>query len=414
MRATDFVLRVRDEYDGWLIVGVMFLALALTIGTSSYAFGLFVEPLERTFGWQRTEISASLSFMAVGAISTPFLGRLMDRYGARPVMTVSLSIFGLSFLLRPLMSELWHWYALSLMQFISFSGAGVLPAGRLVGIWFKSRRGRVMGLTMMGNNFGGLTMPLVIGIALAAASWEAAFVVVAAIAFTIALLALILVHERPAYDRAGAGGSSATQRSTDAVLSGWTARDALRTREFYALTLAMMLGSFTYSSVLPHVSAHLAVEGMTAGGVIVALALLGAFGMMGKIGFGYLAERFTSRRAMMLSLGGQVLFITLMTSYPSPPLVWASVPMFGLCMGAYGVLATLIVQESFGLKHFGSITGLVNIPTILPSTVGPLMAGASFDIRGSYGPAFVATAVLFAIGIALLTQVRRPLIWEQV
>ena len=61
MRAGDLVLRARAGYDGWIIIGVVFLAAGLTIGTSNYAFGLFIEPLENSFGWRRTAISASLS-----------------------------------------------------------------------------------------------------------------------------------------------------------------------------------------------------------------------------------------------------------------------------------------------------------------------------------------------------------------
>ena len=47
--------------------------------------------------------------------------------GARPVLVISLAVFGLSFCLRPLMTELWHWYALSFMQFATFSGLRCCP-----------------------------------------------------------------------------------------------------------------------------------------------------------------------------------------------------------------------------------------------------------------------------------------------
>ena len=158
------VLRVRRrEYDGLLIVGIVFLSSALSIGASNYAFGFYVEPLEETFGWSRTAISASLSFGAIGSLTAPLLGRFMDNYGARPLLAGSLALFGLSFVLRPLMTELWHFYALSFLQFFMFSGMNMLPAGRLVGLWFPKSKGRAMGFAMMGNNFGGLTVPVLTG-----------------------------------------------------------------------------------------------------------------------------------------------------------------------------------------------------------------------------------------------------------
>ena len=142
-------------------------------GVSQYAFGLFIVPIEETFGWTRTEISASLSFAAVGGLSAPLPGRAMDWFGARLVLVISLVVLGLSFCLRPLMTELWHWYALSFMQFITFSGMAVLPAGRLVAAWFPHIRGRMTGIAATGNNVGGLVMP-VFGIAGASPSLNVA------------------------------------------------------------------------------------------------------------------------------------------------------------------------------------------------------------------------------------------------
>ena len=137
--------RLLDENRRWLVLGTLFLAAGVNVGSSNYAFGLFVEPLETTFGWSRTAISASLSFVAVGSLASPIIGRLMDRHGARPVLFISLTLMGISFLVRPAMTELWHWYGLSFLQFIGISGITALPAGRLIAIWFPSSQGRIMG-----------------------------------------------------------------------------------------------------------------------------------------------------------------------------------------------------------------------------------------------------------------------------
>ena len=107
-------VRMPRIYRGWWVVSVPFLAAALGTGAGQYGFGIFIEPLEETFGWNRSQISASLSFTAVGSLLAPLMGRTIDRYGTRPVMAISLVMVAASFLIRPMMTELWHWYALSL------------------------------------------------------------------------------------------------------------------------------------------------------------------------------------------------------------------------------------------------------------------------------------------------------------
>ena len=387
MPAGDLVLRARRRYDGYLIVAVTFMAAAFSIGGSNYAFGLFIEPLEEAFGWNRTAIQASLSFMAVGSLAAPYLGRLTDLYGARLVMVVSLLVMALSFFLRPLMTELWHWYVLSFLQFICFAGVTFLPSGRLVAIWFPRSQGRYLGIMASGNNFGGATMPPITWFVISMASWQAAFLVYGSVAIVIAILVTMFVHERPPFAAEGLGEDGSGSENSNVSLTGSTVKEALHTTRFYAMTLAIVMGAFTYGGVLPWISAHLANEGMSAEAVPRAIALLAVFGIMGKLSFGYLSEHITARRAMMLSLGGQTVFILLLAGYASTAFVWIGVPMYGLCMGAWGALVSLIVLENFGARSFGSISGLVNLASAI---------------------SFVAMTVLFIIGIISIFTARQP------
>ena len=200
--------RLLDENRRWLVLGTLFLAAGVNVGSSNYAFGLFVEPLEEAFGWSRTAISASLSFTAVGSLASPIVGRLMDRHGARPVLVISLLLMGISFLVRPAMTELWHWYGLSFLQFIGISGITALPAGRLIAIWFPSSQGRIMGITVTGINFGGITIPFIVNVTLGASGWQAAYVIMGLIAVALAALALLFIREYPLDAGDGSSGPS--------------------------------------------------------------------------------------------------------------------------------------------------------------------------------------------------------------
>ena len=394
---------------GALIISVVFSSTAIAVGVSQYAFGLFIVPMEEAFGWTRTEISASLSFAAVGGLSAPLLGRAMDRFGARPILVISLGVFGLSFCLRPLMTELWHWYALSFMQFVTFSGMTVLPAGRLVAAWFPRIRGRMTGIAATGNNVGGLVMPVFIAALLAAMPWSEAYLVLGVASFVIAGAAALVIRDTPPAVGARvrrplvAGGRAAP---SVLALHDQELRETVRTHTFYAVLAAITLGTFTYSAILPHVLAHLVNKGMANASALSALGTLAAAGVCGKLMFGWMSERYGARRLMMANLVGQAAFTALLAVAGGSGVLVVAAPLFGLFMGGFGALYILVVQESFGMRHYGSVMGLMNLGTVVSFGLGPLIAGASYDISGGYGAAFLIVCGLFVAGAVSLIFAR--------
>ena len=394
---------------GALIIVVVFSSTAIAVGVSQYAFGLFIVPIEETFGWTRTQISASLSFAAVGGLSAPLLGRAMDRFGARPIIVLSLTVFGASFCLRPLMTELWHWYALSFLQFATFSGLTVLPAGRLVAAWFPHIRGRMTGVAATGNNVGGLVMPVFIAALLAAMPWNDASMVIGIMSFAIAGLAILVVREAPPAagiesHRTGAAAGGAIR--SVAALPDLDLRETVRTRTFYAVLAMITLGTFTYSTILPHALVHMVNKGMTNAAALSALGTLATAGVCGKLLFGWLSERFTARRMMISNLVGQAAFTALLAGAAHTGVVAIAAPLYGLFMGGFGALYILVVQESFGMRHYGSVMGLMNLGTVVSFGLGPLIAGVSYDVSGGYGAAFLIVCGLFVAGAVSLAFAR--------
>ena len=387
-----------------------FLAAAVGTGAGQYGFGIFIEPLEETFGWTRAQISASLSFTAVGSLIAPLLGRVMDKYGAKQVMAVSLALTAVGFLLRPFMGELWHFYALSLLQYGGYTGASMLPAGKLVGLWFHRTRGRVMGITAMGNNFGGLVVPPMLGGILTLASWQGAYIALGIISALMVIYALVAVKDFPSASELGDQlDSPPDDGRASPLLSGASVSEALRSKAFYAITLAIVMGTFTYSAILPQIITHLVDQGVSLAIATTALSVFAIMGMVGKFIMGYLAERITARYTLMINLLGQAAFLTMMIWAGSPLIMWISVPLFGYFNGAFGALFQLVVQDAFGIRNYGSIMGIINMSSMISFGIGPLMAGLSYDITGSYEFVFASVAIMFAVGALALTQARTSL-----
>ncbi|NKC11339.1 MAG: MFS transporter [Gammaproteobacteria bacterium] len=377
---------------GIIIVALVFSATAICTGTGQYAFGYFIEPLAMDYGWNRTAISASLSFAAVTGLAAPLLGRAMDRYGTRPILVGSLLVAGSSLLVRPFMTELWHLYVLSLIQFTGYAGATVLPMGKLVAVWYPRTRGRVMAVAVMGNNFGGLTVPGLVALVLAYATWREGFMAVGLVCWIIAGLSWWLVREAPE-----SGGTGCTAAGSAPSNSGYTLGEAMRMPAFYVVLCVIALGTFTYSTILPHIPAHLMNLGMSLAAATITLKTVALGGIFGKVIFGFMAERIGPRFATAVNLLGQALLGSALGLTTSHAQLQVVAPLFGVFMGGFGVVHTLLVQDVFGLKYYGSIMGTLNASTVLSFGLGPIFAGLVFDLTGAYAWAFCGAGLLFAV-----------------
>ena len=388
-------------HRGWAIAAACFLASSVAVGGSQYSFGHFVEPLENTFGWTRTQIGLSLSLIAFGSFISPLIGSLIDKQGSRRIMAFSMAVFGISYLVRPFMTELWHWYFLSVVQSFSMVGAAMLPPGKLVGLWFPENRGRVIGITAMGNNFGGMVIQPIIAFLVTVYNWKVAYAVVGALGILVSIYSYLVVRNPDSESK----GISESEKKTD-ILTGFTLQEAIRTKTFYAITFAILCGTFTYSSLLPQVSSHLIINGVRESTASIAVSLFATCGMVGKFVFGNLSDKYGPRMALVLDLCGQAIFASLLVYAGDGLPVWVIVPAMGFFLGAFGALYQLIVIDAFGVKHFGAIMGVIAISNAVPSFLGPIIAGMSFDITGSYAIAFVITSVIFVLGAVSLKFTR--------
>jgi MFS family permease len=221
----------RGLYNGWLIALIASLASGLTIGTSNYAFGVFIEPLEEQYGWTRTQINTALVFGVASALISPLVGRWIDRFGSRPVMVGSLVVVAAGFVIYAGMTSLWHFYVASALIYLGLPGATMIPSGRLISIWFAGTRGRMMGFVTAGNNIGGLTMVPLAALVVGTSGWRWGYVAFAVIILLIGLVTLIYVRDRQsdvdaARDKRWAPRESEKESLGDSV--GYSLGDVMR------------------------------------------------------------------------------------------------------------------------------------------------------------------------------------------
>lgn len=141
-------------YYGWMLVGTLGLTTIISYGTTQYLFGVLVAPLSQELGWTRASISGAYtgSVLLAGLLGVP-IGRLVDRRGARLLMTCGSLLAGAALLGLASIQQLWQFYLLW------GGGLGVATALTLypvtftvVANWFFKRRGAALALlTLVGG-----------------------------------------------------------------------------------------------------------------------------------------------------------------------------------------------------------------------------------------------------------------------
>ena len=375
----------------------------MSVGIVQYSFGVFVTELESEFDWSRTQVNGALSFFAVTGLFSPAVGWILDKYGSKRVMAISMIALAVSQLLRPLMTDVWHFYVLSFIQYAAFPGAIMLPSGKLIGLWFQGSRGRAMGLTAMGANFGGFIFAWLTDVLVGAVDWRTTYFIYG-ILFAILVPPILLVIKDPPTTTARDDGTTVARDQP-----GFSASEAIRTRAFVLIVIGLFLATFTYQSVLTQIVPHLENIGINRARAAIALSLISLAGMGGKVFFGWLTDVFPARYAVGASLGCQVIgLLILITVGTSSPLLWVFVPIFGVGFGGLGSLMPLVVQNTFGLKAFGSIFGMLNFFILGAALLGPPLVGLSFDTWGSYSPAFLTLSVFFVVGALVIAFAAPP------
>jgi MFS family permease len=402
-------------YRGYPIVFVVFLSTGLSVGMAQYAFGEFAGPLKEEFGWSQTQLNLSLAFSFISGLLAPFIGNLSDRVGIRPVMFGSLLLIASGFLLRPLISELWHWYLFSSLVYAGFPGATIMPAGKMVGLWFPRTRGRVMGAVVAGNNFGGVTMPPLAAAIIAAISWEMAFVTFGLIMAALGIVALFVIVEdenkiEAEMNRTGREDQAHVARA--AARAGLTVKQALVNRNFWLIMIGLVAATFTYQGVLTQLRQHFEESGFAPAVATTAVSIVAAMGIGSKLAFGRASEIITARIATIISVALQALGVFIIATTDTTAILWVGIFIFGTGFGGLGALIVLVVQEAFGMKEFGGIMGLMQVGMIASGTGAPLIAGAIHDSTGSFDNSFLIVVAIFILGIVAL-GIARPVKSEE-
>lgn len=400
-------------FYGWWIIGSGFTVMTLSGALLGQAFGSYVVLLKDEFGWSTTTFSLAFALQRVeSGLLGPVEGWLIDRFGPRRIMIIGLMIFGAGFLLLSRADSIATFYAAFLVLALGGALGTFLPASVAAVNWFARQRSTAIAVMMLGIATGGIVQPVVVA-GLEALGWRGMAVLSGVVMLVIAVPAGLLLRHRPEpYGWRPDGDAAPVQReSGPAHVSDidFTARQAMKTRAFWFIGMGHGLSLLVTGAVMVHFSAHMRDGlGYSLGTAAAMITLMTVLQVFGQLAGGFLGDRVDKRLLIIVAILMTAAGLLVLAAASSLWMVAVFAALNGIGFGARIPLTTAIRADYFGSRHYGTITGFNGMVVTLGIMAGPLIAGRSFDVTGSYVAGFTWLAFVGALGAVLFAFVRKP------
>lgn len=408
-------------FRGWKIVASGSAIQVLIAALFLQAYGAYVVLIEADLEWSRTMLAAGFSLArSESALLGPLQGHLIDRLGARRIMRTGAITMAIGFLTLSAMSEPWHFFVALAFIALGSSFAGFMSVTTAVVQWFSRYRAAALGLSSTGTAIGGLFIPLV-AFLLVEVGWRTGAAVSGVVLLVLGPLLVQPIRSRPSEVGEHVDGIVPDARRVDGAREGpqrrataWrgddqqmTAKQALRTPEFWYLSIAHFTAVLLVSALMVHLIPHLTgtfdYSLADAGLIVAALTLMQLVGKFigSAIGDGRDKKRIIATTMMMHVAGAALLVVA---SSPWIAVVFAGI--HGTAWGIRGPIINALRADLFGSRHYGSIMGYSSLIVMFGAAGGPLLAGYCYDVFGGYTQAFMILGAGVLVGLVLVVLLR--------
>jgi MFS family permease len=405
-------------YEGWIVVGSTAFIVTMIGASFFYGFGTIFNPLRAEFGWSATATSFAFALrQETSGIASPFIGMAIDRLGSRKVLLFGLALVSVGVVAMSFMATLWQFYAVMGLIAVGTSASG--GQGGLVAIatWFEERRARAMSVMTVGGGVAGL---LVVGVAalVEALGWRGALRALAFMIVVVGGLAALNVRSRPADHPQPLDGIARPSRSGVAPRRyedwGVPISRAIRSRAYLIFTYSILANGFATTALIVLQIPFFESLGVSKTLAGTSVAVFTVTSIVGRLGAGFLADRFPKRYVLAASVGmvgaGIPLLALTHSFWPAMAVMMLVAPGFG---GAIPVRPAMLA-DYFGTRYFGTLNGISALITTFGGFGSPILMGWLVDTYDSYTVGWVICGVigLTAVPASLLARPPRALIEE--
>lgn len=401
-------------YFGWLVILVGFLVTAVRAGIGMQTLGFIVQPMEAEMGWNSSVIMLCITLqLVVAAVIGPKAGKLLDRIGAKKILTVGLAANGIMLILVSFVQEIWQ---LALVM-IFFGGVTQACIGNalimpFITKWFKKRRGFAMGFVSAGANLGSASIaPLIVKLMGENADWRHAWFVIGLIPIVVIAPVVYLIlnkseDKKPRFAEAPAGqvrNASALAEVT------FTVKEAMRTPVFWKLIIAWNLIDFSMKGALLNKIPYALEMNYTAADAAGIIAMYGVLAIFSKLLTGWISDRMPLHLIGIALALLQAVSMYLFIDAPDLFTLYLAYGVLGgLSAGGLIALMPIILANYYGSKFQGALSGITLSLLLISSVGGPLSASIIRDVTGSYENGFLLYTMLTLIAVFLFALIRKP------
>ena len=403
----------RHVFYGWVVVAMAFIAQMFS-GLSIQGMATYMVPLEREFGWSRAVIAGGRTFQQVDAFLGPLNGWLVDRYGARRLMSLGVVLFAIAFVALSAIESVWAYYGACLLLAVANTLLGLLVVGYSVNQWFRRKRTTAMGIAVTGFAVSGMVLIPAMVWAQTELGWRTAALLTGGVLLLLGLPIMLLIRDSPEPygllpdgDRVDAGAASGRQALHGGGLVNFTLAEALRTRAYWYLNLGMVLSMLAQVAVVVHQFAHFE-DVIDRESAALVLVVLNVFNMAGRLFGGILGDRMSKHHLLGVSLVVTTGSLVVAAYAASLPLLMVYGALFGFCWGIRTPVINSLLGDYFGRLSYGRIAGLTFTFSTPLAMISPIIVGLVVDMQGNYQHSLLVLALVTAISATLFFLARRP------
>ncbi len=413
-------MKLKIHY-AWIILLLTFFTL-LSVQGVRLSFGAFVTPWETEFSTNRGIISL-ISFISyiIFALTQPYVGKLIDKFGVRPIISCSILLVGLATILTFFATNPWHLMIIyGVIASIGFGGASNVAGTIIVANWFKEKKGFALGLMSAGSAAGQLLLVPTAILLIHQLGWRTTVLLLGCF-LTLFIFPLIFLFLRtyPSEKNLSAYGEREVKKIHEErvdleVKKTLSIFQLLRRKEFLFLLVPFFICGVTTTGLMDtHLIPFAQLCGISPTVTGTAVSLLAGFNILGTALSGYFADRWSCRHMLMSLYGVRLLTIILLL------VIISDVSLLGLFVSQSHLL--LIFAISFGVVNFatvaptiklatdyfqnlsvGTVVGWLFLSHQLGAALGSFIPGLLFEMTGGYTISFVASIILL-VGASIMS-----------